>query len=189
MLLITPSIMHSGTHLLKQNILKDFKYWPYDERLDGDFQAGVHYVTHVNERQEDWMSRGDHIVSPMRHPARILASFQSRNRPITMEDTKERIKHLEPHMFSMGMKEGADYESQWKNLAYFMDRYDINFIHIDADDRDEQVEKFGKKIGRDLHCDWPVDNNSGARCGNHDKPIEECPQPPEWVMEIYRGTC
>jgi hypothetical protein len=41
MLLITPSIMHSGTHLLRHTILKEFKQWPFDERLDGDYQSGV----------------------------------------------------------------------------------------------------------------------------------------------------
>ena len=137
------------------------------------------------------MSRGDYVVSPMRHPARILASFKSRNRPITPADTKERIAHLPKDMRQMGMREGADFESQWKNLEHFMGKFDISFIHIDSPDRNVHVETFSKKIGRELTCDWPLTSNSGARCGNHDLEVtdEMISEIPDWIMDIYHGTC
>ena len=172
MILGVPSIMHSGTHLLRYEILKPFADYPHHPVIEGvHYHRGGHPITAMKTQVEGWMSSSDFIVSPMRHPARILQSFISRKRPINYD-----------------IYEGSDYESQWRNFIEFYNKYDISLIHIDDEEnRDEQVINFSNKIGIYLTPNWPVTKRTGCFQGNHNLELtdELINKVPSWIMDFY----
>jgi hypothetical protein len=171
--------MHTGTHLLSRQVFNDFADAPL-YMVDGvDYQMRVHLTDFSHDKMHKWIGKDIQIVSPMRHPARVMESFRRRDRKLRPEDKPEGLNILP----------GQDFESQWENLRYYNSQCEINYIHIDdLENRDNQVKELGEKIGYDLTCSWPLSiKESGASHGTHDLEItqELINQVPDWILDYY----
>jgi hypothetical protein len=167
-----PTIKHSGTHLLKNDIFKAFKNASYVQALDGGCDDGDYSVTwHVVGQNFDTMAEvmdlGIPIISPMRHPARVKESYIRRGMYPPRCDSQS-------------------FDTQWKNMIKIYEKYDPMYIHIDSENRDSDVLKVASKISRDLHTDWPL---LGATHGVHDFKVtdDSIKGIPNWVMDFYNS--
>jgi len=189
MLIATPSIMHTGTHLFENFIFRDFEPWPGYGVGGADYTYKVHYISSAMSMIEKALAEADFIVSPMRHPARILESFKRRQRSISLNDVLSIPYVKRPVIY--GIRDGGDYETQWRNLAYCMSNYNIRFIHVDDfENRDAQVEQLAKDIGKELHPEWPINRHSGSSCNTHNLEItgELLDEVPAWILSLYELT-
>lgn len=182
MLICTPSVMHSGTHLLRHFILKDFRMLGTKQIEGVLYQTGGHFINSALPNLLSWFDKRDQeypLICPMRHPARIRASFLARGRQLIYDPENKRNSYP---------NEGSDYESQWKNLIATNEKYPIYFIHVDdIENRDKQVRELGKILDMFLTCDWPINDLSNAKKGTHTLEItpELEEQVPTWIMEYY----
>lgn len=130
MIVCLPTIMHTGTQLMVYGLFKEFTqakpdtYW----KFDGDIIVYKHVG---KDLYGDWFGLlRNPIVVPLRHPARVLESFQRRGR---------NIEH---------------YLEQWEVMINEVHRLNPMYIHIDSNIRDSQVNAISKVIGKDLNIDW-----------------------------------
>ena len=189
MLVATPSIMHTGTHLFENYIFKDFESYPGYSKEGVDYAYKIHYITQARPVLDEVLEKADYIVSPMRHPARVLQSFIRRNRSLDMNDYLKIPFVVRKSIY--GAMTGDDYETQWRTLAYFMGKYNIKFIHVDDfSGRDEQVQEVSKIICKPLSCEWPVDRTSGSSCNTHNYEFttEDLEKVPAWILDLYNET-
>lgn len=172
--------MHSGTHILRYDIFKDFQELGMEYDDETDYIIGSHFTDFAHGHINEWINKVDYVVVPMRHPARILQSFKKRGR---------RIHPSEPMPNPLEVP-GTDFHSQWENLKYYHGIKKIHYIHIDDfDNRDAQVQKLGKLIDRELKPEWPLEEGkkSNSVHGTHALEVtqELEDQVPQWVLDFY----
>ena len=110
---------------------------------------------------------------------------------LTLDDYEDLVRRIAPEVIHLVKEESADYETQWKNLGFFNENYDIHFIHVDdKQNRDKQVSQLGEMIGMELSCDWQISKESNAIHGTHNLELtdEIVSQVPDWIMDVYHGT-
>ena len=108
---------------------------------------------------------------------------------------KKHYGHFPTHTYKGVLKnileQGETYEKQWELFKYYMDRYDINFIHVDDfSGRDTRIDELSSKLGIELKHHWPVNKKSGSEHGNHNIELtdEMISKVPNWIMNIYNET-
>lgn len=165
-----PSVMHSGTHVVRYKILRAFFKDNEDCLFNGNSKNELTGF-HVDQMYRFMDKMQGHIVVPMRHPRRIAKSFQSRarmpaRRPYNEENLYEQLTLLQE-----------------------VDKYNPMYIHIDIPEvRDKQVQAVSEALGLDLEYNWEPSRESGAVAGNHDVRIEDCPQVPQIFIQHYYKT-
>lgn len=154
--------MHSGTHLM----LDLFSHWNKVSPIpDGMFYPPMdnrdHIIQfHVINGQKTFYEIANtyQCVIPMRHPVRVLESMRRRDKGL------------------------ADLEEQFANLMTLKGKV----IHVDAPDRDKQVQVVSQWLDRPLSTDWPNLSHKGTIDFKvTDKRIAEIPS---WIMDFYSET-
>ena len=149
------SIMHSGTHLMVDMLQRCMKGCSIQDAQNG--KPGF-FLMHLVDAHQNDMRLGLPLITPMRHPVRVLESFRRRSKTL------------------------AEMESQYRNLA----RISPIFIHVDRKDRDAYVERAGKLLNLPLKTDWPLlspKNTLGWKVTP-----ERIKEIPEFIMDIYDNS-
>lgn len=139
-MILVASVMHTGTHLM-MHLLEDHQ----------TFQC--HFKNVHTGRLVHALRRAKLTVIPLRHPARCLASFRSRNRKYNF------------------------FTEQWDNMLKH--NLDAHYIHIDDPDRrDEDIANIPLNLGT---VDWRPSITTGMKMHNHnlvitDEMLAEIPQ-------------
>ena len=167
MIILIPSVMHTGLHLL----LDVFKHWKViGPVLDGSQvmtppQDEERYIIPVHltkSNREIYRLVQDYpSVVPMRHPVKVLESFKRRG--LTQEY----------------------FEEQWKCLIRIKDRL-IRYVHVDQERRDQDLEIAGKLAGTRLSSDWPILTVKNTI--DFEVTEDRVKSLPDWVMEHYKWT-
>jgi len=152
--------MHSGTHLLRALILRC-----------GPQGRDAHSL-HVNEIDYNtgdigWPDnfKNNLVIAPLRHPSRMLASFESRE------------------------LEYNEFKQQWDEFIERVHPFVNQYLHIDMPIvRDQEVAKIGKLLDCEIVPDWSVNIKSGSMRGNHSRAINECPKAPKEYINFYYKT-
>jgi hypothetical protein len=171
MKVVVPSVMHSGTHVLRYKILRAFFKDNEDTCLFNANSKHEMVGFHVDELYRFIEDMDSQVIVPMRHPRRIAKSWKSR----------ERIPARTPYC-------AENLYSQLEQLQD-LDKYNPMYVHIDMPEiRDKQVQELGALLGLDLHYDWVPDRESGSVAGNWDIEIEQCPEVPQKYIDWYYET-
>jgi hypothetical protein len=171
--------MHSGTNLLRYEILKEwdlqgrnkehhyFRHLFLNQRVDDyDCTIAAHLVDHVMDK---WIPAFEEfpIYTSMRHPARVWESFKRRG------------------------KSKESYDSQWRNMIDVVYKYDPFFVHIDRPDiRDSQVSEMARRLDKPLKTDWHVGKDTGSHKNTHNLEITEelLKEIPQEYIDFYYET-
>lgn len=171
-----PTMMHSGTHLLRFEILKkQYKMEPDAEHFfDGDTDNRA-YVFHLNEDQMPmvYLSMMEQlpVFTSLRHPYRIWQSYKKR-----AERDRLNYRH---EKFCL----------QWNRLIDIVSKNDPFYVHVDAPEiRNDQVEKMADFLNLPLKTDWPVNAKSGSACGMHEIEVYSDPMIPQKFIDFYYET-
>ena len=104
------------------------------------------------------------VIVPLRHPRRILESFNRRDKPI------------------------SNYHQQWKHML-MLPVYKPVYVHVDNKrSRNRQVKAIGKLLNMELSTAWPLSERSGSKYGTHDIPLKDCPEAPQEYIDFYENT-
>ena len=167
-----PTIMHTGNHLAQQHIFKDFKQCPHTAITgEGNLLVTNHVIDDLMDRWRETIFKVDHVFTVIRHPARVMESFRRRGRSLKAGDRQ--------------YDESSNFETQWKNLIELDEKCMINYIHVDSEDRDWDIDHGSELLGVELGKDWPV---LGEQQGTKDliltkKHIDPVPY---WIMDFYK---
>jgi hypothetical protein len=168
-----PSMMHSGTHLLRFDILKGFyKGEPEGKHFFNGSSGRVMNVFHLNHDQFpqkliDMMDQLP-VFTCLRHPSRIWESYKKRQ-------TKDQYNYR-----------WNKYELQWRRLIDIVSKRDPLYVHVDAPEvRDEQVKRMGEALDLPLECDWKINARSGSVYGTHNYDTYEKDIPKEFIDFYY----
>ena len=165
MLVCVPTIMHTGTHFIIEELLKDFKYSSLlhnqvipDLIPNDDTKCFLHVNDdfHVKNRG-DFLSSVTLIV-PLRHPHRVLKSFIHRGRELSA------------------------YKEQWDNMINLVAPLNPMYLHIDNDIRDEQLALINKTLGKEFHTDWRVIYSAA---GTTEMKVDDSVPPKEYIDFYY----
>jgi len=148
------SVMHSGTHLVFNMLRESMGCKGISLQDIREGKPGV-ALFHLVDAHKGELRLSCPIITPMRHPVRILESFRRRGKP------------------------QSEMESQFRNL----DKLDPLFIHVDHIARDQHVKRVGDRLGIDLKTDWPLLSPKGT-VGFKVTP-ERVSAIPGWIMDIY----
>lgn len=132
MLILVPSVHHTGTKLVYNELLKGF---PEINQQDHSDHVWGKIRIHIDEAfLEDlhwWLKRVPAIV-PLLHPRKVAIGW------------KVRAKRRE------------ELGEQWKMLKEEIDPYGPYYLPIDAEDRDKRLDKIGQGLSWTFVTDWPV---------------------------------
>ena len=164
MIIVLPTIMHTGTFLLIDDVFKWFKHIGCAQEPEGDCVIHCHTTNSFFYEVASCMDKHP-VVSPIRHPARVLESFKRRN-------------HLNYRVF----------REQFGCMADLVEGRDVFYIHIDEPDlRDAELARINNELGLKLKTDWPLVNCVGK---THDIKLtkEMMDEIPQWIMDFYHLT-
>jgi hypothetical protein len=172
MKVIVPSVMHSGTHVVRYKILRAFFKDNEDTCLFNANTKNEMIGFHVDQayRFQRELQEG-FVVIPMRHPRRIAKSWRSRER------TPARRPYNTDNLYS-----------QLDQLIE-LHKYDPFYIHIDVPEiREQQVQELGELLNLDLFYDFVPDRESGSIAGNWNVDLDNCPEVPDKYIQHYENT-
>ena len=138
MIILVPSVHHTGTKLVHNELLKG---WPQINQQDHTEHSCGRIRIHLDEPfLEDvkyWLQRVPAIV-PLRHPRKVALGWKRRHKLLTR----------------LG--------EQWKALKEIVDPYGPYYLPIDHEDRDAWLKKIERGLGLKFVTDWPVVGSSAA---------------------------
>lgn len=168
-----PTVMHSGTHILRFCILQGYyKMTPDAKHLFNGTSGNKMHVFHLNHdqfpREYIYMMDAIPVFSSLRHPYRVWQSF---------------VKRTEHDRINYRLDK---FNIQWRRLIDIVDKYDPLYVHVDVPEiRDEQVRKMGESLDLDLSFDWKVDAKSGSVCGTHQIDVYEDKRISKEFIDFY----
>ena len=162
--------MHSGTHLLRYQILGSFFKDDESPNFNGNSNNKM-IGFHVDQRHRFEREIEDYqIFAPMRHPRRIAKSFNSRKK------LKARLPYTQKNL-----------DKQW-DILIDLDKKNPIYLHVDNDIRNKEVELISRAVEIELLPDWTACRRSGAVAGNHEVDLDDCPQAPQYQIDFYYET-
>ncbi len=132
MIILVPSVHHTGTKLVFKDILRglpEINQQDYTEHETGKIR--IHIDEPFLEDLHYWLKRVPAIV-PLLHPRKVASGW------------KVRFKRRE------------ELGEQWNWLKTEIDPYDPYYLPIDHEDRDRWLGRIGKALGLKLATGWPV---------------------------------
>jgi hypothetical protein len=171
-----PTMMQSGTHLLRFEILRRFhKGNPTAlHYFDGETDNRS-FVFHLHEPEYQYiyqsMMEQLPVFTSLRHPYRMWQSYLRRQ-------TKDRMNHT-IDLFNL----------QWNRQINVTAKYNPMYVHVDNEEiRDKQVDEMGKFLNLPLKTNWPVNNHSGSVHGMHKVKIQQDKRISKEFIDFYYET-
>lgn len=167
--IVVPTIMHSGTHVLRDNILRDRAYHSEEDSILGKRgnpkMLGFHLTEcnrFINELEKY------PVITTLRHPRRVRESFRRREE----KRTRSRYPYNQKY-----------FDLQWREMIDRISKTDVLYVHIDEPEvRDQEVDALREKFNLPFHKDWKVNNEI---CGTSEIPIEDCPEVDQEYIDFY----
>lgn len=172
--ILVVTIPHSGTHVLRYQILNAY----FEDGDQGCFFNGdsknkmVKCHTDQIFRFEKELNTYP-VFTSLRHPRRIAKSFEERHEKFGNRLNNYAKDNLHNHFHI---------------LMDLIDKKNPFYLHVDHEIRDQEVQNMADFLNLPLKSDWSVCKRSGAVCGNHDIDIEDCPKVPEVYEHFYHET-
>jgi hypothetical protein len=132
--IVVASVPHSGTRFVFEHLLED---QPRAAVTDTE----GYFVQHTEDR---WLKTLTGLIQqwpcivPLRHPRDVAASWCKHQHCNQEYYTPDRFLLL------------------WRNLIEYIDPLKPLYLPLDAQNRDDYLEKIRSEIGLDLVTDWPV---------------------------------
>lgn len=178
MIILCPTMMHSGSHALWYGVMKSCHPIELEAVKQGkiptyDKDHGIilnHVLDSHMAQWESLIKEGHPIVTTMRHPTRILSSHMKRNEI----DTRWMLW----------------YAQQQANHAKLY-RYNKPYlIHVDQPElRDKQIQSINKDLGLNLEHTWEISLEMGCKSNTHGKLDEiHSRMTPKAYIEYYEET-
>lgn len=172
--ILVTTIMHSGTHVLRYQILKAF-FQDGDTDCYFNGNSGNTMVKcHVDQLYRFQKELDTYpVFTSLRHPRRIAASFRQRRA-----------------LFNNKMNNYTEesFHRQFRALIDEVAPKGPFYLHMDDDIKDKEVEVIGEFLDLPLKPNWEVSKRSGAVCGNHDIKLVDCPEVPQEYEDFYYDT-
>ncbi len=139
MVIVVPSIHHTGTNFVLQNLLRKFATHPNTIASLPPEQSKVH--VHVEPslvgQLDHWVRLMYPMLVPIRHPASVARSWKARGKPV------------------------SEMVGQWQMLIDQVAPFKPSYLPLDVDNREDWLEAFCDKFSLDLSTDWEVVRGSG----------------------------
>lgn len=169
MVVCIPTIMHTGTHFVKEHLFKDYK--PLSIVNDYDGEGDAKYCFHVVSGAT--MGYGlpraytNPVVVPLRHPYRVKQAFEKRYN-------------------------GEDFDlmhDQWYNMITHISKFNPYYLHLDDEERREKdLQNLNKGLGLNLQTDWSLQGSkSGTNLINVPKSINDPHVRQEYIDFYYKN--
>ena len=174
-----PTIMHSGTHLLRYVVLRARgKTEPelawYDDWEDTKYGTPRMRTFHLTECKDNQQYIANlQVFTSLRHPRRIRESFRRR------QDVGNHARY--PY-------NQETFDWQWREMIDNISKHDPIYLHVDDEVRDKEVALIAKAIDKPCVADWAVGKESGSVTGTHDIAIDDCPEVPQEYIDFYFDT-
>ena len=165
-----PTIMHSGSRVLRYQILKAHeKNGDEDDCLFNGNSGRKMIDFHTTETDRFTNEIANYpIFTSLRHPRRIMASFDLR----ASYKTTPRYPYDE-----------TTYNQMFRALIDDIAPRDPIYLHVDHPVRDKEVEVIREATGLPIEADWSVKD------GHTDKlAIGDCPPVLQEYIDFYYGT-
>jgi len=159
-MICVPTIMHSGTHVLRYRVLKPFM----DDMVKFHLTECDRFKRELDELP---------IFTSLRHPRRIMESYRRR------AELKRKTRY--PH-------DRATLDWQFRELIDNISKRSPLYLHVDDECKHIEVDVMEEFLGRPLGRDFSVSLETNARCGTHDVDIDDCPEVPQEYIDFYYGT-
>lgn len=130
--------MHTGTYFVTKHLLSSLTERPIKHGIIGPGLYSDHVYPHKRGLWYDVLSKSDHVIVPLRHPAVVAESWKKRNRP--------KLELIE----------------QFEELIGFVDQFQPLYLPLDVDDRDNYLGKINAATGLELETSWPVIHSKKA---------------------------
>lgn len=132
MIIVVPSVHHTGTKLVFNDILRDLVAFNQQDKTPRDSgKLRIHIDAPFLEDLHYWCAKCS-IIVPIKHPRDVAIGW------------KVRFKKL------------GELAQQWTWLKEEIAPYDPLYLPIDLPDRDEWLDKVNLKLNLKLNTDWPV---------------------------------
>lgn len=131
-MVVIPTVMHTGSLFVTDNIFRDFKKYKPNETPEEDSIVFWH-VQHFPVSEFAKHINGRNIVIPLRRLERIIVSWERRGKP---------LRHLDQSL----------------DILMEFDQYEPYYLPIDHEDRDRYFEEMKNGLGLDLKTDWKYYN-------------------------------
>lgn len=134
MIILVPTIPHTGTKLLTEDILRSFEHNALRNKPKNRQKIDDHIYPEKLTRWKELLAEYPAII-PLRNPVSIAVSWQRRNKDI------------------------GEFIVMWYILVEIIDQYNPQYLPIDTKERDYYLNRINKKLRLELYTDWPVINS------------------------------
>ena len=138
-LVVIPSVWHTGTHFMVDQVVPDFTPHHFDHRTwiagspVGDIQVRCHCEPAYENSLKRWGKEAQCLV-PIRHPMSVAESWKARGKVNRFSELAE----------------------QWMLLKKYISPHNPLYLPVDSPDRESWLEKIRIFLDSDIQTDWPV---------------------------------
>lgn len=138
-MIVVVSMHHSGTHFVLEHLLADYPRIGNEigEAVPAKFKVHKHCEPENVNALEWWLQRYPCIV-PLRHPAKMVASWATRDG-----------------------KPMAELKRQYAMLEFLDQRYRLNYLPLDTLHRERDLYDLNAALDTDFRTDWRVVMSNG----------------------------
>ena len=134
MAILVPTIPHTGTKLLANDILRDYDHNALINTPGPRDKIDDHIYPEKMTRWKDLLEQYPAIV-PLRDPISLAVSWERRNKDL------------------------GDMCVMWYIPVEVVDRYNPHYLPIDSVNRNEYLDRINRSLGLKLNTDWPIVNS------------------------------
>ena len=176
MIINAPSVPHTGHHFMMYRVFKDYAktsvagHRDVIFREDEDILIADHFHDAFMPSWIECLGKYPCVIS-LRHPARVLASYDSRNTTIATR-----------RLFF------AEWEAMMSVADLFKEPF---YFHLDAYDvRKREADYLKDRFGLTHEIDWSVSRETGSKHDNHDLALTEelLKDVPNLFVDFYEQT-
>jgi hypothetical protein len=134
MIILVPTIPHTGTKLLANEILRDFEHNALINTPKNRQKVDDHIYPEKMTRWKELLKEYPAII-PLRNPVSIAVSWERRNKDL------------------------GELMVMWYILVEQIDQFNPHYLPIDVKGRDYYLDRINKQLRLELYTDWPVINS------------------------------
>ena len=134
MIILVPTIPHTGTKLLANDILRDFEHNALINKPKNGQKIDDHIFPEKITRWKELMTEYPAII-PLRNPVSIAVSWERRHRDL------------------------GELMVMWYILVEQLDKFNPSYLPIDSLDRNKYLDRINQRLGLKLTTDWPIVNS------------------------------
>ena len=129
MIIVVPSIPHTGTMFVYHEILKEI---PQEIRNPKKGPGKIQIHIYQDRMDELYSLSAYPWIVPLRHPEKVAITWKSREKDL------------------------AELREFWWRLLDLVDSFEPHYLSIDAPNRNAQLAKINESIGLNAQTDWPI---------------------------------